>query len=1145
MSATMTISLNRQPVTVPMPGAMAAQVAQASSIRAQAWAVGTEPGGPGTLSAREWSEEAQIAASAADASVAAVAAAAAGLNKLSDIITWHDGLPRHQVAWQTDIGRATMLPNGNWSFVSAVTEERWIYANGQKVAPIIQVAGEFKSAPFHDTIPSSGQPGFVTNSNTGGTALTQYATQHSSPDRFGGTGGCLRLVQATTTQSAAQRRFNDQTVDAVAEDIVRVVAHVSFNANPTGTGSYLLGVRAISGSAPGGTMTFGFNTSGEFISTTPASQVLRGGYEPLEVRDGKQWWLIWADMRCTATGTIAGYLREPQTPVGADIAVQDFYITKNPLGRASGVPVCRANANYAADRLGLGSASQFLEVHFWENGRGVSRAAGHQVSLPAVQLDGNRYSVAGSVFNTESRIDVYAAKTAANHNFLLPHRYPERDFKGLGGATYQNLTFRALGHWDHKLRIETGSSNLDIRGLSDTDYLRLPWIGLNTSKSFTQNFHFNGVMFSAGSAATSQFGQNEIPQNQQGQIAYGGAFTSDIMGMASHPYEYSRLRNKVPYGEGLKNNAATYVGNFPRDTNSNSQLFQVNNMFTFGVAKPLGLSNCVANIGGLVQANISGDFMGWGSGLSGEIRDWLAIRDNVIRADFYQSAPDMPLWLDYGAGWVSVETAAASAGMTVANFVRTLPVHHRWERYGQLSRPYDANNPRTLADLQYDPKPDEWTAVIEWQIKGATFNSADKPGYQCHRTYRRLPDPAAPLGYVLTASVPYDSAWISTGYKQAAPDNPHLLWVRGNGRYRSSDGAWTPIDGASEGPAYPNTFTHGDLSQINVSSTTLNITVRRGLANVRAQGFFGQGPQNDPTRVRNVTIENYFLANQTQNAVRYDNMSGGTITLRNFVLAKSIEEDKPDSGANRPWLLQSQNAPSYVLDNAVLTAMVQADGAILSPVVQDGSPPNPIPPSAYRRVLASQYDETTKTWSTVTPTVVNGSVTEPTWAQLLGRNSPIYDPRSGWINQENEVEAMARWVFPPNAVRYLGWNPNQAIDNTLRSRITYITTYNFITEVLQALPIGHGTIANNQAAGTEVPIYEDFDDGKQKIVRLPGFTIDPMWSGYGIDTPFTITPDGKFVQRWASLSSLNKVLPFLTRSPDGQFGPVVTIDVTA
>jgi hypothetical protein len=169
-----------------------------------------------------------------------------------------------------------------------------------------------------------------------------------------------------------------------------------------------------------------------------------------------------------------------------------------------------------------------------------------------------------------------------------------------------------------------------------------------------------------------------------------------------------------------------------------------------------------------------------------------------------------------------------------------------------------------------------------------------------------------------------------------------------------------------------------------------------------------------------------------------------------------------------------------------------------------------------------------------TPTYSGGSIEKPTLDMVVGDQGMV---DHGLFSLDSDL---ATWSFSDFGRAWLGFDPTVAVRNVFQlSGIDFRAWGAFVDDVLHPPPTGHGTMTNTAAVGDEVVLYDE----NGAVVLLPGHRIDPFFSGYGIDPPFTITSDGRVVLSW-SLAGYNKFFTYVTRDAAGEYGPVITIDVT-
>lgn len=669
-----------------------------------------------------------LAEGAANASAASAAEANALVETtlpLQDFVIFDEVSPR-VVRAETSIGRAFMLPSGAFAFAESANQLRTHYESGKLKGFYSEVAETIASARWHDQVPGSGDPHFIASSNRGTGATQAYAGQHAAPDRFGGTGGAVLVTQGTTTVNG-QVRFNNLAVAGVAGDIMRAEAFFSI-LSVTGAATFRpLRTRQISGTVPQITAAVDFDAAGVVNPATfapPAANVaLRSRIELCEetVVDGLPVWKVWVDIPLNASGTMALAFDEPSALVASQIVIHEMRIVKNPKGKPSPIPVCQAAPAFAADKLRIGSGDEFFDVEFRRLGRKHSRQAGDAVQVPAVAQGENRYAISGPLWPYENELVISAATEATGYGGILPTRDSLLDMTQL--QLRKSWSLRAKGYFAERIGTESagGAGNIDLRGFSDTDLLELPWVRLTTSGLELNNLRLDAILYAASSQFTSQTEQVEVGENIVVDIQTGGNFTMMVGGMVSHPLAHSRARRfSFPRVQANGENP-TFVGTFIIKPQA-ATVQTMKNITASGVAR------CWQIVANGSTLDVTWDYDNWdierfssdgfypgrGDGQAGSVMQNIVLRDSTyLRENFFQNAPDMPIWVDTGAGFVSIETYAAGLGHTVQEAVDTLPLGRSFQYYGYLDAPYTGSPNRSLSNLVVDPSTVSYAAIAE------------------------------------------------------------------------------------------------------------------------------------------------------------------------------------------------------------------------------------------------------------------------------------------------------------------------------------------------------------------------------------------------------------------------------------------------
>lgn len=1058
---------------------------------------------------------------ATDAAAAAVTTLAS-INDLSEIVEFIGMAPR-KLANVTIAGSWYQNASGHWVQTTSANQLKPLFENGRQTGFTWAAArGPVNSAPIHNTVPTSGQPGFATQSGGTGTLTFAYAGQHSAPDRYGTTGkGLLVTVNSGNTRLVA---FDGQAMAFTAGQFAFVGCTFSINAGTVPEGTVMLVVfpKQISGTMPGGQITATMGADGKWVFSAP-NTVRRWGGEFLGTINGRDRYWAWWEQRCAADCSIAPQTRMPNSTIsGLQILIEECWVERtNGRHRPRPTPVLAHNVTLAQEGLVVGTSGERFNALFHRQCVGVRGAPGNLVGPP------NAFW-AGPATLGEDRIRIWPSRFSDNAPVLLPSGNNKLPFSPFGTNDPVSLLYH--GHFD--VQVDERDGIATGTGRSGTTFdLRAAFGRENpaslerivTSQTFVTSITFEGVLMMTSDTATSDLhamGQAIIWTTPAYDIRASATVNfGDWVAFGSHSGHHGRWNFAMPADTGTdagRRDDGTYdlklakcpfygipqvlVNDGGTVTFDQVLNYQIGNGLRFATSSSTNLTLTPANANAAIYSyRTYNDGFNLGRGRYSFPTPWLYVFEpsTHIDMDLYHCPPGREIEVDTGSGW----TALSASSYTQT----TLPRNRWFERWGNYTVGTDT--------LTYVPNPDQRCRMPDFTLKNIG-GVPDVPGFQFHASL--VPD----RGQVATY-LPSNSVWVSWG--AGTPEKPHIRIVRGDGRWVSgSPPTWnsTPPGGGTENrPVGTQSGMHADGTQWNFDH--LEDCVYRGvIINPLGQGYMIQGQETSPARstIKKLRPDGVLVFCGALNGIltQGDNTTGTDVQFaKSSVLIcdtgfRFINDSLGEPGRYHVLGVGAATfdpATTTVIRRTVATTGVGAAGDGVQLAAWSGQPIVSVT-GRPRRIVGTNLSTTNTPASALLDG--NGNVIEPTFRQVV--RDPSVLTATGYADADKDI--LANFRLSEAGQQYLGWDGNALLDQGLRVRTGWRSAVIPYIEMKGRDWIYGGakaTIPNSTAVGTEVVLY----DVNGNIAQFPNHYIDELTGdGFGRDGFFEFRSTGRcFVRR--------------------------------
>ncbi|MFB0612089.1 hypothetical protein [Aurantiacibacter poecillastricola] len=917
-------------------------------------------------------------------------------------------------AYSATEGRYRLAPTG--FAVCGPDEERLCYdADGTFRGQYLQGADTYYSAPWHDpSAPhNSSASAYLTKSS--GSDTIAYAGSHAAKDIFGGTGGGVRLTQASTANSFFTAP-NVKAAGVSAGDIVRYHAIVCIE-NATGAGA----IRLRGAGALAFAFEFHHDADGHITGLTENWTTYRAGFHDMGPINGKRWFYLWLDRAANKAGDYQVGIGFEDLQQGRTLHVCELMIQRNPATAPAAVPVCAASKTFAADTLhtsyaGIGYSCLGLAMSRSQVARGKITAPSVPVGVPYEPL--------------ETRIVLHetsenADRTGILHNvnealYNRPWRTPV-DFEVYYGPSY------FPDGWLTQSSNVDACTNATISPVFQARRDLRPILGRHgTSRTYLAGtLRTDGCIFlGVGDPVTEYWQQTDIRSFSTSTSfplgAGSGILARNCLAIGGTLHT-TRARHEIQQDEDPANRV--YTGEFIPELGGDGSIDLSGTRFH--CMARLGISAVDAAIA--VALDLSGtcfDYF-WSDPIYYSRGTFDAPRLSDRFHGRITLFPGMSMWqsrkqieVDTGGGYIDFSDSGLA--------LRDLPHGYLAKHVGT----YDFDT-ETL-----DPAPDPNKAVrIRYYACAAGVNTS-RPGYE------------------------WQSDQIDYGTHHAHPDQGDVFEVDdGKGtrvRFYYDSGYYSsgPTWNVDPNPALLNTGTHADNEQVNRQSVTLtNATIENLVFLNRGQGLFHTGDPGLPANGSDIygnTINGVVaVLDGVANAHRFDHSrtANATETLFNAVFVQAYSDYRYSNG-NSIYMSFGAAGPNNTLQlgSNVWIATSHADG---TGDTGGGTTVGTVNFIELPRIFNfDEYDS---------PLVADArldDLLDPDAIHASGQAKPVADPWS--------------FTFAPTAAAVLGFDPNAVLTVARGSHAEWDDVIADIVAAYLREPDHHAEIASTTEIGTTV-----------------------------------------------------------------------------